>query len=151
MDHVNIPSIDSPRILRNVLVCEHRLVTWETGMRGVNMHHMLGYAFYLPGESAPLFVGEDYGVSRFDSIDDDKSLVGLLAFLTLKPGDTDAEYFASYSHEQMAFAESCEMSDLVAVIYDLQSTDCEESATFWEDSEAFYVHSGERVFADAEV
>jgi hypothetical protein len=37
-------------------------------------------------------------------VDADATVAGVLAFLSLKPGDTDAEYFEEYTPEQLAFA-----------------------------------------------
>ena len=37
-------------------------------------------------------------------MDADATVAGLLAFLSLKPGDTDPEYFEGYTPEQLAFA-----------------------------------------------
>ena len=37
-------------------------------------------------------------------MDADATVAGLLAFLSLKPGDTDPESFEGYNPEQLAFA-----------------------------------------------
>lgn len=64
----------------------------------------LAYRFYTPtGEL--LFEGADLGCSPMHGIDSDDSIRALLGFLTLRPGDTDADYFDDYTPEQMAFAE----------------------------------------------
>lgn len=56
---------------------------------------------------APLFIGERFKPSPMveDSLSIE-SAQGLLGFLTLKPGDTDAEYFRDYNGRQMEFAET---------------------------------------------
>ena len=51
-----------------------------------------------------IFKGSDFGPSPMYSIDGDKTVAALLSFLTLKPGDTDPDYFANYTPEQFAFA-----------------------------------------------
>ena len=42
------------------------------------------------------------------SIDSDQAVAALMGFLTLKPGDTDREYFDAYTPEQLAWAQSYE-------------------------------------------
>lgn len=50
--------------------------------------------------------GDTYcAVNRWTSIDSDAAKELVLSLLAMKPGDTDAEYFASYTPEQIAFAE----------------------------------------------
>ncbi len=36
--------------------------------------------------------------------DANRAVVGVMGFLTLRPGDTDADYFAEYTPDQLAFA-----------------------------------------------
>jgi hypothetical protein len=50
-----------------------------------------------------LFSGADYGCSPMHAIDSDETLRSLLGFLTLRPGDTDAEYFKDYTQDQLDF------------------------------------------------
>lgn len=106
-----IPALDDDRVLRHVELegTGYTLLTWDTGRttgRGSFAKDAIGYAFYEPGKDEPLFVGEDFGNSPMDAIDSDESLRALLGFLTLRPGDTDPEYFESYTPEQMDFARS---------------------------------------------
>lgn len=105
-----IPTLDDPRVLRHVAIdLGYRLLTWDTGRMGYHVgrfgKHVLGYAFYAPDGSV-LFSGEDYGCAPGHAIDSDDALRNLLGFLTLRPGDTDADYFASYTEAQHAFAAS---------------------------------------------
>ncbi len=57
------------------------------------------------GKSIVLFEGGDYGCSPLHAIDSDEACAGIMGFLTLRPGDTDAEYFDDYSPAQMEYAE----------------------------------------------
>jgi hypothetical protein len=95
-------------VLRHVALDDtgYTLVVWDTHRQDQMGKSILGYAFYEPGEDEPLFEGEDFGASPMDAIDSDETLRGLLGFLTLRPGDTDREYFESYTPRQMEFAES---------------------------------------------
>lgn len=52
-----------------------------------------------------LFDGEDFCGSPLHSIDSDESMRSLLAFLTLRPGDADAEYFENHTPAQIEFCE----------------------------------------------
>jgi len=54
-------------------------------------------------KSIIMFKGEDYGCSPLHAIDSDASVKGLMNFLTLRPGDTDWEYFSTYTPGQIAY------------------------------------------------
>lgn len=112
-----------PEQLRHVrLETGHTLRTWDTGRTrgtsrcgrpefdGAFARALLGYELRDPN-GAVLFHGADYGPAPHVAIDSDDALRGLLGFLTLRPGDTDADYFADYSDRQWEFAESsdCEL------------------------------------------
>lgn len=51
-----------------------------------------------------VFDGADYSGSPMHADDSDENVHGLMGFLTLRPGDTDAEYFISYTPDQLAYA-----------------------------------------------
>ncbi len=52
-----------------------------------------------------IFRGEDFCGSPLHADDSNETLRSLMTFLTLRPGDTDADYFADYTPEQLAFAD----------------------------------------------
>ena len=104
-EQIEVPELNDPRVLRYVAVEGYRLLTWDTGGRMQTGQYRIGYAFYAPNATEPLFCGDDFGCSPMDAIDSDACLRGLLGFLTLRPGDTDREYFDGYSEAQMAFAQ----------------------------------------------
>jgi hypothetical protein len=68
----------------------------------------LAYDFRKSGDEKPLFSGDDFFCGRFTAIDSDDCLVSLLGFLTLRPGDTDREYFDNYTEEQITWSNSSE-------------------------------------------
>lgn len=105
---MKIPKPSEYHVLRHVEFDGYRLLTWETGKNARTGQNLIGYAFYQPNSTEPLFYGEDYGCSPIHSIDSDESLRGLISFLTLRPGDTDDEYFENYSEQQLKFANSNE-------------------------------------------
>jgi len=83
-----------------------RLQTWDTYRTDSYGKTIIRYRFdILPGGPAvPLFSGEDFACSPMYAIDSDRCIAALLSFLTLRPGDTDREYFDNYTPEQMTFA-----------------------------------------------
>jgi len=111
---VGIPHPDDNEVVRNAILegTGYRIMLWETGDWDKYGKARLGYAFYAPGADEPLFAGEDYHASPLHSTNEDATLRGILGFLTLKPGDTDAEYFESYSKEQMDFARGPDVDEL---------------------------------------
>jgi hypothetical protein len=93
--------------LRDVDIDGFRLRTWESDKpdHRKNGQNYIGYEFF-DRNGTVLFTGEDFGHSPMDAIDSDETLRCLLGFLTLRPGDTDSEYFENYTPEQMSFAET---------------------------------------------
>jgi hypothetical protein len=65
---------------------------------------ILRYALIDDKTGNTIFQGEDFACSPMNAIDSDESLRALLSFLTLRPGDTDAEYFENYTQSQLDFA-----------------------------------------------
>lgn len=90
------------------------LTTWDTGRMqcavGSSLtHYTLGYRLTMrepgpKGKSVCLFEGEDHGCPMHTAIDSDGAVRSIMSFLTLRPGDTDDDYFASYTPEQLAYA-----------------------------------------------
>jgi hypothetical protein len=81
-----------------------RLTVWDT-RRTIGGKHRLGYRLALiePGTIAHLFEGEDFGAPPMYAIDSDQTVAALMGFLTLRPGDTDRDYFANYTPAQLDF------------------------------------------------
>jgi hypothetical protein len=55
------------------------------------------------GRTVTLFEGADFCCSPMDAIDSDATVAAILGFLTLRPGDTDAEYFDDYTDAQREY------------------------------------------------
>lgn len=91
-------------VLRDVAVDEYRLTTWDTHRNDRRGQSYLGYTLAGP-DGAAIFEGDDFTGSPMHADDSDDTLRALLNFLTLKPGDTDRDYFDSYTAAQMAFAQ----------------------------------------------
>lgn len=65
--------------------------------------NMLDYE--LKQDRVILFKGEDYACSPMHAVDSDETVKSLMGFLTLRPGDTDREYFDSYTPEQLHYCQ----------------------------------------------
>lgn len=63
-----------------------------------------GYRLTQYPDRIVLFDGADH--SGWGAVDSEATAESIMSFLTLKPGDTDAEYFDRYTPIQMQFAES---------------------------------------------
>jgi hypothetical protein len=113
------PSTSGASALRHVrLDTGHTLRTWDTGRTkgaGMMARTRVGYQLRDPGGNV-LFEGDDFGPSPMHADDSDATLRGLCCFLFLRPGDTDRDFFAGYSAEQLAFAAS-DVADYLACIY----------------------------------
>lgn len=112
LDGTVLPFRPSTKVLRDVtLTGKERLLTWDTGRKDWRGQTIIGYSFWPdyrhPGVR-PLFTGSDFAGSSMHADDSDETLRSLLGFLTLRPGDTDSDYFAEYDEEQLAYAESSE-------------------------------------------
>lgn len=71
------------------------------------MRTVLGYELrqHESGRTSVLFSGDDFQPSCLYADDSDKAIAALLGFLTLRRGDTDSDYFAKYTPDQIAFTE----------------------------------------------
>ena len=78
---------------------------------------VLAYRFFHRGRL--LFAGADFHCSPLHAVDEDATVAGVLAFLSLKPGGTDPDYFDSYTPEQLAFARA-EGENLSLYVDDLE-------------------------------
>lgn len=139
---VSIPDPSDDCVLRHVKVGPVRLLLWDTYIVDDTHHTMCGYAMWV-GDCAkstcddpPLFFGTDYGVSSHQPVDSDDAVLGILSFLTLAPGDTDADFFAQYTEEQL---EWCQSSECEQIALEVSVAEDEEESVpdgFIEDIEA---------------
>ena len=72
-------------------------------------------AYTLKDKGTLIFEGDDFSSSPMHAIDSLETVTSLLGFLTLRPGDTDREYFDKYTPAQMAWCQSsrCELLGLI--------------------------------------
>jgi hypothetical protein len=90
-------------LLRAVDVEGYQLRMWATTRTDWRGQTRIRYEFKTPAGDV-LFAGADFCGSPMRADDADETLRSLLGFLTLRPGDTDREYFDEYTPEQLAFA-----------------------------------------------
>jgi hypothetical protein len=113
----------------------YHLLVWDTNEYSTDMFRKprLGYAFAkntpgphdaqgnpdpegaIDGYTTLLFLGTDFYCAPGDAVDSDEMIRSLMGFLTLRPGDTDDDYFADHTPKQRAFTESsaCEVLSMV--------------------------------------
>jgi len=82
------------------------LKTFDTGQTDHYGKFRIAYQLIMrgAGKRSIVFEGADFCTPQ--AIDSDETIEGLMKFLTLRPGDTDDEYFRGYTPEQMAYCES---------------------------------------------
>lgn len=81
-----------------------RLIVWDTGLTDRYGKQRLAYEFSMhQGRKTVLFKGQDFYASPLKAINRDATMRAIMGFLTLQPGDTDKEFFANYTPEQLAF------------------------------------------------
>jgi hypothetical protein len=87
------------------------LVMWDTGRRdpphALGSRCYLGYELHITesGKRRLLFSGDEFSPSPLAAIDSDESVECLMGYLTLRPGDTDADYFKDYTADQLRYCE----------------------------------------------
>lgn len=89
------------------------LTLWDTYRRDPMGKSMIRYRLNMrtgdrasgTDKSTTLFAGEDFACSPLHCIDSDEAVEGIMGFLTLRPGDTDPEYFDSYTSAQVHYCE----------------------------------------------
>lgn len=100
-----------------------RLDLWDTGRVDSWGKSELRYTLFddtEPFGRGIVFEGEDYHPSPLHAIDSPESVAGILSFLSVLPGDTDAEYFDRYTPAQIAWRDR-RAEDLALIVSDLQN------------------------------
>lgn len=68
-----------------------------------------------------IFEGDDFKASPIHGVQTLPTLIALCGFLTLRIGDTDSEYFASYTAEQLEFSKSQDCDELQLLFSDFET------------------------------
>lgn len=113
-----VPALDSDKVLRYVEidsmlrgVAPYRLLLWDTYTEYSPGRPKLGCAFYRSPDTEPFMVSY-CGPGMGASVDDDEMVQCALGCFTMRPEDTDTDWFAEYTPEQMEWAESYECETL---------------------------------------
>lgn len=85
-----------------------------------------------------LFQGNDFKPSPLHNIDDLESIVSLLGFLTVKPGDTDKEYFKDYTPQQFEWCKSQECETISLLISDYEDSEPQYKDAAIEKLESYF-------------
>lgn len=106
-------------IFPNVAGQRYTLRVYDTHRNDTRGCSILSYALHrgFAADAVLLFEGDDFAGSPMHADDSDATMGALLGFLTLRPGDTDAEYFAAYTPRQLDFA-ATEAEALALAVYD---------------------------------
>ncbi len=97
--------------------CTLRL--WDLNSRDYLGKWKLGYE--LKSGRKVIFKGDDFACSPLHGVDSLETVAAILGFLTCKPGDTDAEYFANYTQEQLDWCHSYQANYLSMWVYDREN------------------------------
>jgi hypothetical protein len=84
------------------------LTLWDTHRTDQRGASILRYRLTMvrPGRLwCVLFDGEDFVPSPLYAIDSDDTVEAIMGFLTLRPGDTDADYFEPYTPAQLNYCD----------------------------------------------
>lgn len=96
------------------------------------------YRYTMTVNGELIFKGDDYGTSPMFDAHSLDSLIGLLGFLTVKPGDTDDEYFEDYTQEQLDFVNSDLCDELSTIVYDHESGEFDDHWGLDESEDDYY-------------
>ena len=116
------PTLDDPRVLRYVEieaqvrdVAPYRLLMWEDGhYAGETWRTRIACAFYRSPGTEPFMVSY-FSPGMGTAIDSDEAVACALGCFTMRPGDTDSDWFADYTPEQLEWAGSYECESLAFV------------------------------------
>ena len=105
-------------IFKDVGGIRYTLRMWDTGRLDKRGCSFMSYELYcgFSGSVETLFEADDFAGSPMHADDSDETVRALLSFLTLRPGDTDAEYFSGYTAEQLAWCQAHAYDLAIAVL-----------------------------------
>lgn len=89
---------------------EFSLTLWDTGRRDHRGQSRLKYRLRDGGRI--IFEGEDFAGSPMHADDSMSTVRAILAFLSLRLGDTDKEYFDKHTPEQLEWRDSGRAEEL---------------------------------------
>lgn len=132
-----------------------KITTTENFLIGLKLPQLEVYLIWNGGKyveyqayhnGALLFHGDDFKPSPLHAPDSLETIVDLLGFLTVRPGDTDASYFVKYTREQMEWAQGRDVEDVACLISDYEDKNSERHAVAKADLEVGLIIPGNPVF-----
>lgn len=93
---------------------------WDTYRRDSLGKSVLRYEF--KDGRRVIFTGSDFACGAATAIDSLECVYSLLGFLSLRPGDTDAEYFDSYTESQIEWRDSGRAEELGMLVFDFEES-----------------------------
>jgi hypothetical protein len=99
---------------------EYTVTLKENGRRAKTGQKLTDYQLIAP-DGTVVFSGDDLGCSPMNNTELKGNAIALLGFLTLKPGDTDDDYFKDYTPAQLAWCESTAAEDLRCIVDDREN------------------------------
>ena len=108
---------------------------WDTGRTDRRGQSFIAYRFGVVGDEAPLFEGTDFAGSPMHADDSDACVATLLTFLTLRPGDTDRDYFDDYTPDQLDWThdDACEALGADVACYEEDARENPDAVPPWVD------------------
>lgn len=100
----------------------------------------LAYVFRQDGNV--IFRGADYGCSPMHAIDSAESMAALLGFLSLGDDDTDDEYFADYTPEQLEWRDEYAEALSIYALDDDEARAEVAAGMFYDETEPAYAPIG---------
>lgn len=91
---------------------------WDTSRRDYNGKSILRYQF--KDRRKVIFEGDDFACGAATAIDSLECVFSLLGFLSLRRGDTDAEYFDSYDSIQIDWRDSYRCEELSMLVCEFE-------------------------------
>ncbi len=101
-----------------------RVRLWPIGRHPVS--NKMRILFELRDNGKLIFKGNHFFSPR--PYNCDETVMELLGFLTLQPGDTDDEYFKDYTPEQFSWCTSARRDELAEILMDFEDPEEEEVA-----------------------
>lgn len=122
---------DTGDLLRAVEHDGIRLCLYEPGAELGAGRGALGYV--LTDGGSVVFAGTDFRPSPLHAVDSDRTVEAIVGFLAMRPGDTDEDFFATYTTAQHEWIETDGPNRLESLIADLPG-DTEHRVQFDTDS-----------------
>ena len=95
---------------------------WDTGRTDWRGQSQLAYQ--LKDRRKVIFEGDDFAGSPMHADDSLGTVAALLGFLTLKPGNTDQEYFDKYTPAQLDWCGSFRCEQLGMIQFEMEEKRC---------------------------